>query len=69
MEWEVSTAVKGGNKDLVDFFIGKGANNWNVGIKIAVYGNCKELVELFTIKMELNKLKSSITFLILSQVW
>jgi hypothetical protein len=30
---EMEGAAKGGHKELVDFFIEKGANNWNWGMK------------------------------------
>src|SRR3989344_4264525 len=40
-------AAKGGHKELVEFFIQKGANDWNWGMRCAAEGGHKELVDLF----------------------
>ena len=40
-------AAKGGHKDLVDFFIEKGANDWNSGMRGAANGGHKDLVDFF----------------------
>ena len=36
-----------GYRDLVDFFIEKGANNWNLGMCFAVRGGHRDLIEFF----------------------
>ena len=43
-------AAKGGHKNLVDFFISKGANNWNWGMNYAAEGGHKDLVDFFISK-------------------
>ena len=42
--------AKGGHKHLVDFFISKGANDWNWGMQGAAQGGHRDLVELFVAK-------------------
>ena len=36
-----------GRTDLVEFFIEKGANDWNKGMEVAARGGHKELVDFF----------------------
>jgi hypothetical protein len=43
----MSLAAKKGYRDLVDFFIGKGANNWNWGMEGAAEGGHRDLVDFF----------------------
>jgi len=43
-------AAKEGHKDLVEFFIEKGANDWNAGMNGAARGGHKDLVEFFISK-------------------
>ena len=43
-------AAGGGNKELVEFFIHKGAWDWNWGMRGAAEGGYKELVDLFVKK-------------------
>ncbi len=43
-------AAIGGHKDLVDFFIAKGANDWNLGMRHAASGGHKDLVDFFVAK-------------------
>ena len=43
-------AARGGDKDLVDFFISKGANDWNYGMFYAAQGGHKDLAEFFISK-------------------
>ena len=43
-------AALGGHKDLVEFFITKGANNWDRGMTQAALGGHKDLVEFFICK-------------------
>ncbi len=45
-------AAKGGH--LVEFFISKGANWWNVGMNGAAKGGHKDLIEFFKLKIEKN---------------
>ena len=40
-------AAKDGHKELVDFFVKKGANDWNNGMRYAAKCGHKELVDLF----------------------
>ncbi len=44
-------AAEGGHKDFVEFFIKKGANNWNWGMGSAALGGHKDLVEFFKKKL------------------
>lgn len=41
---------EGGHKELVDFIISQGANDWNRGLAAACRGGYKELVELMILK-------------------
>ena len=50
--WGMTVAALGGHKDLVDFFISKGANNWYQGMKGAAEGGHKDLVDFFKQKMK-----------------
>jgi hypothetical protein len=43
-------AANGGHKDLIDYFISKGADDWNAGLRGAAGGNHKDLVEFFISK-------------------
>jgi len=43
-------AAKKGEKDLVDFFISKGANNFSIGMEKAAFGGHLELVKYFIFK-------------------
>ena len=43
-------AAKGGHRELVDFFISKGANDWNWAMAYATKGGHQELVDLFISK-------------------
>lgn len=45
-------AARGGHKDLVEFFITKGANEWNDGMRAAARGGQKDLVDFFKGKLE-----------------
>ena len=47
MNWGLYGASLGGHKDLVDFFIEKGANNWNGALRGASEGGHKYLVDFF----------------------
>jgi len=47
-------AARGGNIDLVDWFISKGANDWNYGMNGAALGGHKELEEWFKQKIGSN---------------
>ena len=44
-------AAKGGHQDLVDFFISKGASDWNLGLRCAAKGGHKDLIDFFKAKM------------------
>jgi hypothetical protein len=44
-------AAEGGHKELVDFFIEKGANKWNWGIYYATEGGHKEMINFFQQKL------------------
>ena len=46
----INEAAKINRKDLVDFFITKGTNNWNWGMWGAAYGGHLELVDFFITK-------------------
>ena len=46
----MSSSVQGGHKDLVEYFISKGANDWNWGMDRAAQGGHKDLVEFFISK-------------------
>ena len=43
--------LEGGHKDLVEYFISKGANDWNMGVRYAAHGDHKDLVEYFQQKI------------------
>jgi hypothetical protein len=43
----MSDAAYGGYKELVDFLISKGANDWNLGMASAAHGGHKDLVDFF----------------------
>ena len=43
-------AARGGHKDLVNLFISKGANDWDMGMHGAAQGGHKDLVEYFISK-------------------
>jgi len=43
-------AAKGGHKDLVEFFISKGASEWDEGMWDAAQGGHKDLVDFFISK-------------------
>lgn len=45
-DWGMKYAAKGGHKDIIDFFISQGANDWNGGMSGASYGH-NELVDFF----------------------
>ena len=45
-------AAKINRKDLVDFFITKGANHWNMGMRGAAEGGHQALVDFFKQKLE-----------------
>jgi len=47
-------AAQGGHKDLIEWFISKGADDWNWGMERAAQGGHKELVELFKQKIGSN---------------
>ncbi len=47
-------AAEGGHKDLVEFFIEKGAKDWNQGMLDAREGGHIDLVEFFRKKIEKN---------------
>ena len=44
---EMYYAAKGGHRDLVDFFIKKGAKDWNLGIYGATQGGHMDLINFF----------------------
>jgi hypothetical protein len=44
-------AAEGGHKELVDFFIEKGADNWNLGMEGSIEGGHRELVNFFQNKL------------------
>jgi hypothetical protein len=46
-------AARGGHKDLVEYFISKGADNWNYGMRGAAEGGHKELEEWFKQKINI----------------
>jgi len=46
----MANAARGGHKDLVKFFISKGADNWNKGMYEAARGGHKDLVNFFISK-------------------
>ena len=46
-DWGMYGAALGGHKELVEFFIEKGANMWNRGMMYAAEGGHKELVDFF----------------------
>ena len=46
-DWGLRAAAKGGNKELIKFFIDRGANRWNMGLQGAVAGNHRELIDYF----------------------
>lgn len=39
-------ACRGGHRELVDFFIIRGADDWDIGLRGACYGGYREIVEL-----------------------
>ena len=43
-------AAEGGHRDLVDFFISKGANNWNMAMYYAAERGHRDLVDFFISK-------------------
>jgi len=43
-------AAESGHRDLVDFFIAKGADDWNEGMRKAVIGGHRDLVDFFITK-------------------
>lgn len=45
-------AARGGHKDLVEFFISKGANNWDWGMLEADKGGHKDLIKFFRQKLK-----------------
>jgi len=45
-------AAEGGHRDLVDFFISKGANDWNLAMYYAALGGHRDLVDFFKRKMQ-----------------
>ena len=45
--WGMRWAAFGGHRDLVDFFIEKGASDWEEGMRSAARGGHKDLVEFF----------------------
>ena len=47
VNWGMKVAAEGGHRDLVEFFITKGANFWNSGMVFAARGGHKDLVEFF----------------------
>ena len=47
LDRKMSEAAEGGHKDLVDFFISKGANYWNWGLLGAAKGGNKDLLDFF----------------------
>ena len=47
----LSGAVRGGHDKLIDFFISKGANNWNLAILGAAYAGREDLVFRFITKI------------------
>ena len=44
-------AARGGHRDLIEFFIAKGANNWDTGMQYAKSTGHRDLVEFFRQKM------------------
>jgi hypothetical protein len=46
------SAAHGGHKELVDYMISKGADNWNHGMSGAAYSGHKELAEWFEQKID-----------------
>lgn len=50
-------AAKGGHQDLVEFFIVKGANNWDWGIRFASRGGHRCMVKFLEAKMAANSTK------------
>ena len=43
-------ATQGGHRNLVDFFISKGANGWNGGMFYAAEGGHQDLIDFFISK-------------------
>ena len=51
MNQAMLNAAEGGDKDLIDFFISKGADNWwDYGMIYAALGGHKDLVDFFISK-------------------
>ena len=50
MEESMLNAAEAGDKDLVDFFISKGADDWDSGMESAAEGGHKDLVDFFISK-------------------
>ena len=50
MDTAMRNAARGGHQELVDFFISKGANDWNYGMYGAAQGGHKDLVIFFISK-------------------
>ena len=46
----MAMGAKGGHKELVEFFIEKGADEWNEGMEYAARGGHKDLVDFFISK-------------------
>ena len=46
----MKNAARGGHQDLVNFFISKGAHNWNLGMNGAARGGHQDLVDFFISK-------------------
>ena len=53
-------AAEGGHKDLVDFFISQGANNWKLGLSYAKKSGNPEIIKFFEEKLK-NKTNNSKT--------
>ena len=52
--WGMEGAAEGGHRDLVDFFIAKGANYWDTGMHYALQGGHQNLVKFFRQKINQN---------------
>jgi hypothetical protein len=50
IEWCLWKASHGGHRDLVDLFIAKGANDWDIALYRASRGGHRDLVDLFIAK-------------------
>lgn len=55
MDWGLEGAARGGHRDLIDYFISKGAQDWYWGAEGARIGGHQDLIEFFHAKIKSKK--------------